>query len=163
MVVSYLLTGEKISASIMTSEQIIAYLPYTDPFLFVDEILSISENGITGTYTFDKESYFYKGHFKDQPITPGVILTETMAQIGVVCLGIYLMREELDKGLPRIALSSQQVDFYHPVLPGEKVTVVSEKKVFRFGKLKCFVKLFNEKEALVCRGEIAGMLKTSYE
>lgn len=147
----------------MTSEEIINYLPYREPFLFVDEINSVSEQGITGVYTFREESYFYKGHFKDQPVTPGVILTETMAQIGLVCLGIYLIREEIKKGLPKIALSSQKMDFYIPVFPGEKVTVVSEKKVFRFGKLKCFVQLFNEKDELVCRGEIAGMLKTAYE
>lgn len=147
----------------MTSEEIIEYLPYREPFLFVDEIIDISEQSITGVYTFKEESYFYKGHFKDQPLTPGVLLTETMAQIGLVCLGIYLIRKELDKGLPKIALTSQKMDFYIPVFPGEKVTVVSEKKVFRFGKLKCFVQLFNEKDELVCRGEIAGMLKAAYE
>ena len=147
----------------MTSKEIIKYLPYQEPFLFVDKIIDVSEQGITGVYTFSEDSYFYKGHFKDQPVTPGVILTETMAQIGLVCLGIYLIREELQKGLPKIALSSQKMDFYIPVFPGEKVTVVSEKKVFRFGKLKCFVQLYNEKDELVCRGEIAGMLKAAYE
>ncbi len=147
----------------MKSKDIIAYLPYSDPFLFVDCLTEFSEEGISGHYTFNKESYFYRGHFKDKPITPGVILTETMAQIGVVCLGIYLMRNELKKGLPKIALSSHQVDFYLPVLPGEKVTVVSEKKYFRFNKLKCLVKLYNENQALVCRGEIAGMLTSDYE
>ncbi len=86
-----------------------------------------------------------------------------MAQIGVVCLGIYLMRNELSKAVPKIALSSHQVDFYLPVLPGEKVTVVSEKQYFRFNKLKCIVKLYNEKEALVCRGEIAGMMTSNNE
>lgn len=131
--------------------------------MFVDKIIDVSEQGITGVYTFSEDSYFYKGHFKDQPVTPGVILTETMAQIGLVCLGIYLIREELKNGLPKIALSSQKMDFYIPVFPGEKVTVVSEKKVFRFGKLKCFVQLYNEKDELVCRGEIAGMLKAAYE
>ena len=147
----------------MTSEEIIKHLPYREPFLFVDEIKNVSEQSITGVYTFSKESYFYKGHFKDQPVTPGVILTETMAQIGLVCLGIYLIRKELNKGLPQIALTSQKMDFYIPVYPGEKVRVESEKKVFRFGKLICFVQLFNEKDELVCRGEIAGMLKAAYE
>ena len=77
----------------MTAEQIISKLPYQHPFLFVDELTDISENGITGSYTFKKDDYFYQGHFKDNPITPGVILTETMAQIGVVCLGIYLTKK----------------------------------------------------------------------
>lgn len=135
-------------------------MPYTAPFLFVGELSDISETGITGTYRFDKNSSFYQGHFKDHPVTPGVILTETMAQIGLVCLGIYLMRRELEKGMPQIALSSNQVDFYLPVFPGERVRVVSEKVYFRFNKLKCNVKMFNEEDALVCKGTIAGMIKS---
>lgn len=143
----------------MNSKQIIKYLPYQNPFLFVDGIDTVSEEGITGHYTFKQEESFYKGHFKDHPITPGVILTECMAQIGLVCLGIYLLRNELnDTTNPQIALTSHQMDFYLPVLPNEKVTVVSQKEVFRFNKLKCKVKLFNQKEALVARGLISGMI-----
>lgn len=143
----------------MDVKQIIKRLPYNTPFLFVDELTAVSENGTTGNYTFKKDEYFYQGHFKDNPITPGVIITECMAQIGVVCLGIYLLKDEIsDNNSPKIALTSSQVDFFLPVLPGEKVTVISEKEVFRFNKLKCNVKLFNEKNELVCRGKIAGML-----
>ena len=50
------------------------------------------KTGAEGFYTFKEDEYFYQGHFKDNPITPGVILTEVMAQIGVVCLGIYLLK-----------------------------------------------------------------------
>jgi len=77
----------------MTSKQIIAKLPYRHPFLFVDEIIEVDDDGITGSYWFDPELDFYKGHFIDHPITPGVILTETMAQIGLVAFGIYLQSE----------------------------------------------------------------------
>ena len=144
----------------MRKEDIIQLLPYQKPFLFVDGIDSISEDGITGHYTFKKDESFYKGHFKDNPITPGVILTECIAQIGLVCLGIYLLKDELNKSAkPRIALTSHQMDFYLPVLPNEKVTVISEKEVFRFNKLKCKVKMMNEKGELVCRGVISGMFK----
>lgn len=144
----------------MTTKQIIKYLPYQHPFLFVDELSEASDEGITGQYTFKKDAYFYKGHFKDNPITPGVILTECMAQIGVVCLGIYMHKDAISQDqLPQIALTSSHVDFFLPVYPGEKVTVVSEKEVFRFNKLKCKVKLFNEKKELVCRGQISGMIK----
>ncbi len=66
----------------MNSATIISKLPYKKPFLFVDEILQIDEDGCTGSYTFPEDSDFYKGHFKDHPVTPGVILTECMAQIG---------------------------------------------------------------------------------
>ncbi len=143
----------------MRVSEIIALLPYQKPFLFVDGIDEISGESVTGHYTFKKEEFFYEGHFKNNPITPGVILTECMAQIGLVCLGIYLLKEELEDENPQIALTSNQIDFYLPVLPEEKVTVVSEKEVFRFNKLKCKVKLLNEKGELVARGIISGMLK----
>jgi len=144
----------------MKKEQIIQRLPYQKPFLFVDGIDEVSEDRITGNYRFRKDESFYEGHFKDNPITPGVILTECMAQIGLVCLGIYLLKDELKESIkPQIALTSHQMDFYLPVLPNEKVTVISEKEVFRFNKLKCKVKMLNEKGELVCRGMISGMMK----
>lgn len=144
----------------MNPEQIIQLLPYQPPFLFVEKITSISENGVEGFYTFKETEYFYQGHFKDNPITPGVILTEVMAQIGVVCLGIYLLKDEISEiEKPKIALTSHEVDFFLPVSPKERVKVVSEKLYFRFNKLKCKVQLFNERNELVCRGTIAGMLK----
>lgn len=144
----------------MKAQEIISFLPYQNPFLFVDGIDIISEDGITGHYTFKEDESFYQGHFKNNPITPGVILTECMAQIGLVCLGIYLLKDELNRTQkPQIALTDHQMNFYLPVLPEEKVIVVSEKEVFRFNKLKCKVKMLNEKGELVARGTISGMLK----
>jgi 3-hydroxyacyl-[acyl-carrier-protein] dehydratase len=142
----------------MEQEQIIELLPYSEPFRFVDSLENVSENGIFGTYTFQEEAFFYRGHFKNKPVTPGVILTECMAQIGVVCLGIFLLKEKVSEDL-QVALSSASVDYYLPVFPGEKVKVSSEKIYFRFNKLKCKVKMFNAEEKLVCKGEISGMIK----
>ena len=145
----------------MTQEEIISLLPYQEPFLFVDGIDSISKDEIKGHYTFTSDAFFYEGHFKDNPVTPGVILTECMAQIGLVCLGIYLLKDELKTSSnPHIALTSNKIDFYLPVLPGEKVSVVSKKDVFRFNKLRCSVKMLNAQGELVARGEISGMLKS---
>jgi 3-hydroxyacyl-[acyl-carrier-protein] dehydratase len=141
----------------MTNQEIISKLPYSEPFLFVDELISINKNGAVGTFTFDENLAFYKGHFKEKPVTPGVILTEVMAQIGLVCLGIYLLNNEFSKNTS-IALTSTNIDFLKPVFPSEKVTVISEKIYFRFGKLKCKVTMKNENEEVVCRGEIAGII-----
>ena len=144
----------------MAYEEIIAKLPYQHPFLFVDDILEVDENGISGLYTYDAAHDFYKGHFKDNPVTPGVILTETMAQIGLVSLGIYLLSKSANPlGELKIALTSSEMDFFKPVFPGEKVLVKSVKEYFRFNKLKCKVEMFNEKGDLVCRGKIAGMMQ----
>ncbi len=141
----------------MTKGDIISKLPYSKPFLFVDELLHVDENGVEGTYTFDENLDFYKGHFKENPITPGVILTEVMAQIGLVCLGIFLLNNELNKNAS-IALTSTDINFLKPVFPNEKVTVFSEKMYFRFGKLKCKVMMINENGEEVCSGIIAGVL-----
>lgn len=141
----------------MTHQEIISKLPYSKPFLFVDELSEINENGVKGNFTFDEKLDFYKGHFKEYPVTPGVILTEVMAQIGLVCLGIYLLDNTFNKNTS-IALTSTNIEFIKAVLPNEKVSVISEKIYFRFGKLKCKVKMINEKGDVVCMGEIAGMM-----
>ncbi len=144
------------------NNQILNLLPYSPPFLFVDKIIHINNFGCEGTYTFKQNHDFYKGHFKDFPVTPGVILTECCAQIGLVCLGIFLLGLEeggMDGNRLQIAMSSNEMEFLLPVYPGETVTVVSEKMYFRFGKLKCKVKMHNEKGGLICKGTISGMFK----
>jgi len=143
----------------LNNDFILSILPYSKPFLFVDKILEIDLNSIVGEYTFSADHDFYKGHFKDNPITPGVILTECMAQIGLACLGIYLISTENPVAKPpKIAMSSSEIEYFKPVYPGEKVTVVSEKKYFRFNKLKCIVQMKDSEGNLVCKGVIAGMI-----
>lgn len=142
----------------MTTTEIIARLPYKAPFIFVDEILRVNEDGIVGSYTFNKSEYFYEGHFVNHPVTPGVILTEVMAQIGVVCMGIFLLKHELNLNSV-IALTSTEMEFLKPVYPEEKVTVTSVKQYFRFGKLKCDISMTNSDNVVVCKGTIAGIVQ----
>ena len=144
----------------MTKREIVDKLPYSHPFLFVDELLEVSEDGAVGTFRFSEESDFYSGHFKDKPITPGVLLTECCAQIGLVCLGIYLLEKQIKSNKVQIGMSSSEMEFYVPIYPGETVKVASEKVYFRFNKLKCRVKLYNQEGALACKGTLAGMFKS---
>lgn len=151
--------GESTCTETMKNEDILNLLPYTEPFLFVDTLDEVNEEGARGSFRYSEESYFYKGHFKDMPVTPGVILTETMAQIGVVSLGIFMLKDKIENDFPKIAMTSTAVDFFIPVYPGERVEVVSKKEIWRFGKLRCFVQMFNERKELVCRGKISGMVQ----
>jgi 3-hydroxyacyl-[acyl-carrier-protein] dehydratase len=57
-------------------------LPHRDPFLFVDEIVEASNEKIIAKRKFTENDYFFKGHFPEYPVVPGVILVETMAQSG---------------------------------------------------------------------------------
>ncbi|NNE78349.1 MAG: beta-hydroxyacyl-ACP dehydratase [Pricia sp.] len=146
----------------MDYSDILAQLPYSEPFLFVDTLEKVDGSGVVGSYTFPLESSFYNGHFKGNPVTPGVLLTECCAQIGVVCLGIFLLKETNEREFltPAIGMSSTEMEFLKPVFPDEKVTVTSKKIYFRFQKLKCEVKMHNSSGELVCKGIIAGMLKS---
>ena len=147
----------------MTADEIISILPYDEPFLFVQDLIRFDEKEIVGKFTYNHDLPFYRGHFKNNPITPGVILTETMAQIGLVCLGIVIMEQESKNvNQLQIAMTSTEIDFFKAVYPNETVTVKSTKEYFRFNKLKCYIEMLNEKDELVARGKIAGML-TNYE
>lgn len=148
-------------------EEVLNYLPYKSSFLFVDAITSLDENGVNGEYTLKPSSFFYEDHFPGFPVTPGTIITEIMAQIGLVVLGIYLIlqseKEKSISGNKQIfpLFTSNQVEFYRMVLPGEKVTVKSKKQYYRFNKLKCTVEMLNEKNELIAKGIFAGMIRES--
>ena len=71
-----------------TTSEVFNFIPQQKPFRFVDEIISINKDKIVGAYTFKQDEFFYSGHFPGNPITPGVILLESMAQVGVVAFAI---------------------------------------------------------------------------
>jgi len=145
----------------MNKETVINALPHSEPFLFVDEIEFLSEMEVIGSYTFREDAYFYQGHFKDFPITPGVILIECMAQIGPGCMAMYTLHNEGRKPKFGLFVSNVDIDFLKPVFPGEKVKVVAKRIYYRFDKVKCSVKMTNENEEVVARGTISGMLNLS--
>lgn len=142
-------------------DDILKRLPYNDPFLYVDSLTALTDEGSEGTFVFKDSLPFYKGHFKDFPVTPGVILTECCAQIGLVCLGIHLLAREnnIESKDIQIAMSSVQMEFLKAVYPNERVRVISEKSYFRFSKLKCKVTMYNSRDEVVCKGTISGMFK----
>ncbi len=147
-------------------QEILGLLPYKSSFRFVDEIISLDENGVTGTYTLRRSAFFYEDHFPNNPVTPGVIIIEVMAQIGLVVLGIYFIINNKEKFEQKAnekifpLLTSTEVSFFKIVLPGEKVIVVSKKQYFRFDKLKCYVEMLNEAGELIARGTFAGIIKS---
>jgi 3-hydroxyacyl-[acyl-carrier-protein] dehydratase len=145
-----------------TREKILNSVPQQKPFRFIDEILALDEEHITGAYRFREDEYFYRGHFPDRPITPGVILIETMAQTGVVALGLYLKLKQNGietEGFERFTTLftfADGVEFSGIVLPGERVIIQGEKVYFRKGSLKTKVSMERENGEMVCFGLLAG-------
>lgn len=136
---------------------LLAHLPQQPPFRFVDDVTEMDEQHIRGHYRFRADEYFYAGHFPGQPLTPGVILIECMAQIGLVAFGLHLLGEQREtaKGM---AFSSSEVEFLAPVYPEQRVEVVAEKVYFRLGKLKVKAQLQLPDGVVAARGTLAGMV-----
>lgn len=144
----------------MTPEQILQALPQQPPFRFLDEILSLDAERIVGRYTFKHDEFFYRGHFPGDPVTPGVILTEAMAQTGVVALGLYLTATTLpaeELGAWTTLFTECQMEFHLPVLPGAVVTMHGEKLFFRRMKLKSRVQLLLADGRVAAEGTLAGV------
>lgn len=144
----------------MTPDQVLQAIPQQAPFRFVDSILEVDSDHIVGGYTFKHDEFFYRGHFPGDPVTPGVILTEAMAQTGVVALGLYLTAqtlpaEELSKWIT--FFTECQMEFHLPVLPGTRVTMRGEKLFFRRMKLKSRVELLLADGRIAAEGTLAGV------
>lgn len=143
-------------------ELILKSVPQQPPFRFIDEILEMDENRITGAYRFREDEYFYRGHFPGRPITPGVILIETMAQTGVVALGLYLALRQGERSREKTGAMitlftlAEEVEFNGIVLPGERVIIRGEKVYFRRASIKTRIRMERESGETVCSAVLAG-------
>ena len=144
----------------MSPEEILAAIPQQEPFRFVDEILELDDEHVLAAYTWRPDAAFYAGHFPGNPVTPGVLLVECMAQAGVVSLALHLMAQEdggLDPDKVVFFFTDADVEFNGVVRPGERVLIRSRKVYFRRRKLRCEVEMQREDGELVCSGVLSGM------
>ena len=109
-------------------DEIKELIPHREPFLFVDSVLEIEKGKkITAERLFSPEDFFFRGHFPGNPIVPGVIITEAMAQVGGVLFN-YSFRDELQKeGFSNAYLMGlDRCRFRNPVVPGDRVLLEVE-------------------------------------
>ena len=93
-------------------------IPHREPFLFVDEIIEAGMEKIIAHHVFTEKEFFFRGHFPDYPVVPGVILVETMAQSGGA--GLRKLGVIGDNALFFLA-TVDKVKFRRQVRPGDLV------------------------------------------
>ena len=136
-------------------EEIMELIPHRKPFLFIDtcEIIKLGEEGI-GNRNFLEDEYFFKGHFPNMPIVPGVILIESMAQTaGIVVSKKYENYNEKSV----LFMSVSKAKFRKPVYPNEKISfhvkfLNNVKSVYKFSG-----EAFKD-DIKVCESEFSAMI-----
>jgi 3-hydroxyacyl-[acyl-carrier-protein] dehydratase len=145
---------------VLTPAEALARVPQQEPFRFVDEITELSAERAVGRYRWRKDADFYRGHFPGNPVTPGVLLVESMAQCGVVPIALFRFYQDLDEAEAekfQTLFTDAQVDFSGVVRPGDLVTTESHVLFYRRRKLKVEATMTSEDGKIVCTGQLAGM------
>ncbi len=110
----------------MENTEIQKILPHKFPFLLIDRVLEVSENKAIGIKNVTVNEFFFMGHFPGQPIMPGVLIVEAMAQL----CGI-LLHKKVEQGKLVFFMGIDRARFRKPVVPGDQLRLVVELK--RFG------------------------------
>ena len=114
---------------IWDKEKIKTVLPQREPFLFIDEIIEIdgTERVVAVKHIRRNESFF-EGHFPGNPIMPGVLIIEAMAQASIILFSID--KPEIATAQPAYYLGKVKAEFFSPVSPGDQLIVETNKVKF---------------------------------
>ena len=95
-------------------------LPHREPFIFVDEVVElVPGQSARGVKVFPPEAPFFQGHFPGEPLVPGVLLTEALAQVAGIAVG--------EPGVALRLTAIKSMKFLRPVRPSETVELVAKK------------------------------------
>lgn len=108
---------------LLNQEQIKGIIPHRDPFLLIDEVLEMEAGiRIVAVKHIKEDEFWFKGHFPEYPVTPGVLMIEMLAQAGAVCI----LSLEQNKGKIGLLAGVNDVKIRRQVLPGDTLTLEIE-------------------------------------
>jgi len=133
----------------LTATQIQAIIPHRYPMLLVDRIIEIEPmKRAVGIKNVTVNEQFFQGHFPGNPIMPGVLLLEAMAQVG----GVAMLYPEEYRGKLAVFAGMDRIKFRRPVVPGDQLRMVAEIVKVRGNMGKIWAEAFVDGE-LVAEGE----------
>ncbi len=144
----------------MAWDELLAALPHRPPFRFVDEIVDIDENRALCRYKFREDEWFYQGHFPANPITPGVVVLEAMAQAGLVLPAMFLLLRDcpearLDNYM--FLFTDADVEWSRIVRPGDQIQVESRVESWRRRNIRSVISVRDGQDRPVA-GAVAGAM-----
>ena len=136
----------------MNTKEIKKLLPHRDPFLFIDKVTEISMEHVVAERFISPSESFFKGHFPNFPIMPGVIIIEAMAQTCGI-LGSHIMKQAASEKSVYLLCGVEKVRFRKKVMPGDTLRfetklLANKRKIWKFDS-----KAFKGNE-MVCSAEI---------
>lgn len=121
----------------LTYETIKRYLPHRYPFMLIDRVTAVSpDNWITGYKNISINEELFNGHFPSQPVMPGVLMVEAMAQLSGI-LGFISAEQTCDSGYLYLFAGVDKVRFKKLVIPGDRLvihakTLMNKRDIYKF-------------------------------
>ncbi|WP_342438346.1 3-hydroxyacyl-ACP dehydratase FabZ family protein [Paenibacillus sp. FSL L8-0436] len=144
---------ENITLNLMEQDEILKLIPHRSPFLFVDNIVGFTQEQIVCEKLFRGDEQFFIGHFPGNPIVPGVILIETLAQAAAVLNAI-----RWNKSQEGYLMKVNHFTFRKFVLP-DQLLRIQVKHVRKISKSDVFSGEIYRNEQLVAEGSITVVMK----
>ena len=137
----------------MDIKEIMNIIPHRYPFLLIDKVIKIEENKRTAIKNVTANEYYFQGHFPTEPVMPGVLIIESLAQAGAVAL---LSKDEF-KGKIAYFAGINNAKFRRKVVPGDTLRLEVELTKIR-GKAGVGYGIAYVDDKKVCEGELTFMV-----
>lgn len=124
-------------------------LPHSYPFCFIDRVVELKKGKGMGIKNVTINEPFFQGHFEENPIMPGVLIIEAMAQMA----GLVLHYGKEEEKKTTFIAQVKDIKFKRPVIPGDQLKVIAE-TILTFSSLTRFSVKALVEENVVAEGEI---------
>ena len=115
----------------ISRENIKKIIPYEDPFLMIDKVVSLDKKNLVAIKNVKAEEEYFKGHFKDFPIMPGALIVEGLGQAATLLIR-YNIKDHEKKDI--LAYKIRSAKFFRPTFPGQTLRFEA-KLIFMFKKI----------------------------